>query len=191
MSQVETESVQDSNTTALRHALGCFVTGVTVVTTRGAGGVPYGFTANSFTSVSLDPPLVLVCVGHEVEGLEAFRTCAGFAVNMLSDSQRAISETFASERPDRFAGARWRGGTYGSPLFDGCVAFLECESWQRIAAGDHMILIGRVIAFAHSAGRPLAYWRGSYLSLPRAAGAEPAGECAGPPDSLSARDLHS
>ena len=155
---------------ALRQALGCFVTGVTVVTTRDAAGVPHGFTANSFTSVSLDPPLVLVCVGHEVEGLEAFRTCAGFAVNMLSESQRAISDTFASDRPDRFAEVRWREGTRGAPLLDGCVAFLECESRQRIAAGDHMILIGRVTAFTHSAGRPLAFWRGSYLSLPLDAG---------------------
>lgn len=180
MSKVETEPVRESNTAALRQALGCFVTGVTVVTTRGVGGVPHGFTANSFTSVSLDPPLVLVCVGHEVEGLEAFRTCAGFAVNMLSESQRAISDTFASDRPDRFAEVRWREGTHGSPLLDGCVAFLECESRQRIAAGDHMILIGRVTAFAGSAGRPLAFWRGSYLSLPLDAGAESDGGCGGP-----------
>ena len=170
MSEVEKESARSSNTAALRQALGCFVTGVTVVTTRDAAGVPHGFTANSFTSVSLDPPLALVCVGHEVEGLEAFRTCAGFAVNMLSESQRAISDTFASDRPDRFAEVRWREGARGAPLLDGCVAFLECESRQRIAAGDHMILIGRVTAFAHTAGRPLVFWRGRYLGLPRDAG---------------------
>ena len=168
MSNAEAESAQGPDVGALRQALGCFVTGVTVVTTRDAAGVPHGFTANSFTSVSLDPPLVLVCVGHEVEGLEAFRECAGFAVNILSESQRAISRTFASDCSDRFADARCRAGSYGSPILDGCVASLECETWQRSEAGDHMILIGRVLAFEHTTGRPLAFWRGSYLSLPPA-----------------------
>jgi flavin reductase (DIM6/NTAB) family NADH-FMN oxidoreductase RutF len=166
VSRIEPASGQGPDTAALRRALGCFVTGVTVVTTRGAGGLPHGFTANSFTSVSLDPPLLLVCVGHAVESLEVYRECEGFAINVLADSQRAISDTFATKHPDRFAGVRWREGSYGSPLLEGCVASLECASWQRIEAGDHMILIGRVVALEHSTGRPLAFCHGSYLSLP-------------------------
>ena len=151
---------------ALRRVLGSFVTGVTVVTTRDADGVPHGFTANSFTSVSLDPPLVLVCVGHAVEDLEVYRECGRFAVNILADSQRVISETFATEQPERFAGIRWRQGPCGSPILEGCVASLECISGQRIEAGDHMILIGRVVACEYSDGGPLVFCRGSYLSLP-------------------------
>ena len=150
----------------LRRALGCFVTGVTVVTTRDADGAPLGFTASSFTSVSLDPPLVLVCVGHEVERLAVYRRCSEFAVNVLGDSQRALSVRFATEHPDRFAGVRWREGAHGVPILEGCIAALECASWRRIEAGDHMILIGRVLRCEDSSHRPLVYWRGSYRRVP-------------------------
>ena len=165
MSEVEPASGRGPDTAALRRALGCFATGVTVVTARDAGGGPQGFTANSFTSVSLDPPLVLVCVGREVEGLEVYRECEGFAVNILADSQQAISETFATDLPDRFAGVRWREGAHGSPILDGCIAALECAAWRRIEAGDHLILIGRVLAFERSSGHPLAFCHGRYASL--------------------------
>ena len=150
---------------ALRRALGCFVTGVTVVAARDAGGAPHGFTASSFTPVSLDPPLVLVCVGREVERLDVYRRCSRFAVSVLGDSQRAISERFATEHQDRFAGVRWREGSHGLPILDGCIAALECATWRRIEAGDHMILIGRVLRCEDSTARPLAYWRGSYHGL--------------------------
>ena len=166
MSGGEAASDRGPDTAALRRALGCFVTGVTVVTARGPGGVPHGFTASSFTSVSLDPPLVLVCVGHEVEGLDVYRRCSEFAVNVLGDSQRALSDRFATERPDRFAGVRWREGSRGVPILEGCIASLECASWRRIEAGDHMILVGRVLRCEDSDDRPLAYWRGSYRRLP-------------------------
>ena len=166
MSDNEPLTDASPDTATLRRALGCFVTGVTVVTTRDAGGVPLGFTANSFTSVSLDPPLVLVCVGHEVEGLDVYRRCSRFAINVLGDSQRALSDRFATERPDRFGGVRWRDGAHGVPILEGCIAALECTSWRRIEAGDHMILIGRVLRCEDSGGRPLVYWRGSYRCLP-------------------------
>ena len=166
MSNVEPASGQGTDTAALRRALGCFVTGVTVVTARGADSLPHGFTANSFTSVSLSPPLVLVCVGHAVRGFEVYRECDEFAINVLADSQQPIANAFATELPDRFAGVRWREGSYGSPILEGCVASLECASWRRIEAGDHMILVGRVLAFEDSTGGPLAFCRGSYLSLP-------------------------
>ena len=162
---MEPASGRGTDSAALRRALGCFVTGVTVVTARGADGRPHGFTANSFTSVSLDPPLVLVCVGEETEDLEVYRQCTKFAVNVLGDSQQAISERFATEHSDRFAGVCWREGSYGSPILEGCIASLECAAWRRIEAGDHLILIGRVLVCEDSTDRPLAYWRGRYRSL--------------------------
>ena len=171
MSNAEAASAQGPNPVALRRALGCFVTGVTIVTARGIDGRPHGFTANSFTSVSLDPPLVLVCVGHETECFEVYRQCPRFAINVLGDSQRAISDRFATEHSNRFAGVCWREGSYGSPILEGCIASLECAAWQRIEAGDHMILVGRVLVCEDSTDRPLAYWRGRYRSLPLDCGA--------------------
>ena len=165
MSGVEPPPDGSPDTGTLRRALGCFVTGVTVVTTRDAGGAPHGFTANSFASVSLDPPLVLVCVGHEVENLDVYRRCSEFAINVLGDSQRSLSNRFAAVQPDRFAGVLWRLGTHGAPILEGCIAALECAPWRRIEAGDHMILIGRVLRCEASDERPLAYWRGSYRRL--------------------------
>ena len=180
MNEIEPASARVADATAaLRQALGCFVTGVTVVTACGADGLPHGFTASSFTSVSLSPPLVLVCVGHATESFEVYRECSEFAVNVLGDSQRALSDRFAMEHPDRFAGVRWRRGSCGVPILEGCIASLECAAWRRVEAGDHMILIGRVLEFEHSPDRPLAYWRGGYRSLPL----DPAGrlrEDAGP-----------
>lgn len=166
MNAVEPPADGGPDAESLRRALGCFVTGVTVVTARDSGGAPHGFTANSFTSVSLNPPLVLVCVGHEVENHAVYRRCSGFAVNVLGDSQRALSDRFATEHPDRFAGVRWRAGTHGAPMLEGCIAALECAPWRRIEAGDHLILIGRVLRCEDSDDRPLAYWRGSYRRLP-------------------------
>ena len=174
MSDFEPAADRDLDTAALRQALGCFVTGVTVVTTRDAGGAPRGFTANSFTSVSLRPPLVLVCVGNEALEAEVYRDCPEFAINVLGDAQQAVSDRFATDRGDRFAGLRWREGSRGSPILEGSLASLECASWRRIDAGDHMILIGRVLAFEHATEHatehpthgPLAYFRGRYVKMP-------------------------
>lgn len=166
MSGREPEADRGPDTAALRRALSRYVTGVTVVTTRDAGGAPLGFTANSFTSVSLEPPLVLVCVGHDVESLDVFRRDREFAINVLGESQRALSDRFATEHPDRFAGMRWREGSHGAPILDGCIASLECAPWRRVEAGDHMILIGWVRRCEASGDRPLVYWRGGYRRLP-------------------------
>lgn len=156
---------EGSDAAALRRTLGCFVTGVTVVTARGSDGAAYGFTANSFTSVSLDPPLVLVCVGDGVQGVEAFRACERFAVNILSDSQQALSRSFADDTPNRFPAADWRDGPHGSPILGDGLGWLECAAERRIDAGDHMILVGRVLAHERSNRRPLVYYRGGYSSL--------------------------
>lgn len=148
----------------LRRAFGCFVTGVTIVTTVADGG-PRGFTANSFTSVSLDPPLLLVCVAKSAGSYDIFRRAPSFAVNILHRDQREISATFASPRDDKFAGLRWITGETGSPLLSECAAWFDCSSYDQIEAGDHTILIGRVLAFSHTPLSPLGYHRGGYLGL--------------------------
>ena len=148
-----------------RKALSCFLTGVTVVTTIDDDGQARGFTANSFTSVSLDPPLVLVCIADSAQSYDVFATAAHFGINILADDHREISNIFASKRPDKFADVAWTPGHQGAPVFDEAVAWLDCATHDRVDAGDHMILIGRVVGHFHSARRPLGYCRSNYLSL--------------------------
>ena len=150
---------------AFRKALSCFLTGVTVVTTVDDDGQPRGFTANSFTSVSLDPPLVLVCIADTAQSYEVFSTTAHFGVNILAEDHREVSNTFASMNPDKFAHVAWTPGHQGAPVFDEAVAWLDCRLHDRVDAGDHMILIGRVVDHFHSARRPLGYCRSNYLAL--------------------------
>lgn len=143
--------------------LGRFVTGVTVVTTVDAQGDLRGFTANSFSSVSLDPPLVLVCLGKGASSYGAFSSCGGFAVNILADSQRDLSRIFASSGGEKFSGTPFRKGVTGSPVLEDVHAWIECTMHQRVEAGDHVILIGRVVDFGEGEGRPLTYYGGKYL----------------------------
>lgn len=150
---------------ALRQAFGSFMTGVTVVTTRDASGTPVGFTANSFTSVSLEPPLLLVCPGRFLSSYDSFATCSYFAINILAEGQEAVSNTFASFKGDRFAQVAHRPDARGIPLIDGAIAQFSCATHQTVEAGDHCLLIGRVEAFSHSASRGLGYAGGRYFSL--------------------------
>lgn len=147
-----------------RRALGSFLTGVTIVTTIGPEGEPRGFTANSFTSVSLDPPLVLVCVAHKALGHPVFATSKSFAINVLSEDQKAASGIFASKAADKFASVVWQPGQTGSPVLDGSVAFFDCDLERLVEAGDHSILIGRVRAFQQNSAQPLGYCRGAYVT---------------------------
>ncbi len=149
----------------LRRALGTFVTGVTVVTACEPDGNPRGFTANSFTSVSLDPPLVLVCIAKTSASCQIFCQVAAFAVNILADSQRVVSACFASRKADRFGETAWHRAASGVPLIEGAVSWFDCMRHEVIDAGDHVILIGRVTSFADSAASPLAYARGDFLDL--------------------------
>jgi len=148
----------------LRKALGTFMTGVTVVTTVDEDGHPRGFTANSFTSVSLDPPLILVCVDHNALSYPVYAATGRFAVNILAEGQRQLSGIFAGKAPDKFSYTSWHSGKTGSPLIDGSVAWLDCRVHERIEAGDHLVLIGRVVDFEHSVESPLGYFRGAYLT---------------------------
>ncbi len=147
-----------------RRALGSFLTGVTIVTTVSAEGEPRGFTANSFTSVSLEPPLVLVCIAKKALGHSAFSTSRGFAINILSENQKAESGIFASKAADKFAAVAWQSGQSGNPLIEGSVAVFDCAMEQVVDAGDHSILIGRVRDFTHNGAQPLGYSRGTYVT---------------------------
>lgn len=164
------------DTRALRDAFGAFPTGVTVVTTRGPDGTPVGFTANAFTSVSLDPPLLLVCPAKSLSSYPVFEACTVFAVNVLAEGQEAVANTFAGFKGDRFARISWHQDTAGRPLIDGAAARFSCTVHDRVDAGDHLILLGRIDGFARSDERGLGYAAGGYFSLglERQAGKPPA-----------------
>lgn len=149
---------------ALREAFGCFMTGVTVVTNHDASGKPVGFTANSFSSVSMDPPLLQVSIANTSANLTSFIEGAGFAVNILSEGQKDISATFARPSEDRFANVCWWAGPVGSPLIAGVSAWFDCTLEQAIPAGDHTILLGRIGAFEAAQIPGLGYYRGAYVT---------------------------
>ncbi len=149
----------------LRAAFSTFLTGVTVVTTSASDGTPVGFTANSFTSVSLDPPLLLVCLSNTLNCLEAFEQAQHFAVNILSSSQQDVSNTFAAYDGDRFEKASHRTGNNGCPLLNDCCAWFECKIHQRVDAGDHTIYIGKILDYQYEESDPLGYSRQGYFSL--------------------------
>jgi flavin reductase (DIM6/NTAB) family NADH-FMN oxidoreductase RutF len=157
---------------AFRDALGCFATGVTIVTTSGADGAPIGFTANSFTSVSLDPPLILFNLNRHAHSLAIFEGCAHFAVNILAEHQIALSSRFAATDGDKWQGVAFAAGTSGCPLLDGAIASLECTRHAVHEGGDHRIFVGRVLAMRMGgAAMPLVFWRGAYRRVGRVLGA--------------------
>ena len=149
----------------LRRAFGTFATGVTIVTTAGEDAKVYGFTANSFTSVSLDPPLLLVNIAKSAYGVQIFTGARGFAVNILAEKQRELSNTFASRGADKFANTSWTTKSTGSPVFDDVIAWFDCEFFNQVDAGDHVILIGKVLDYGYSSDSPLAFCWGAYLSF--------------------------
>ena len=136
-----------------------------MVTTVDVDGTPRGFTANSFTSVSLNPPLVLVGIAKSASSCAVFERCLDFAVNVLAGDQVAVSTLFATKSHDRFAQASWRPGVQGSPIFDGVAASFQCRRFDWMEAGDHVLMIGEVLAFDHAPQVPLAYCRGAYVDL--------------------------
>lgn len=150
----------------LRDALGCFATGVTVITTSDANGAPLGFTANSFTSVSLDPPLVLFCIKRESANVEALRNRAAFAVNVLHIGQQAISTRFVSKTEDRFAETEWEHWDYQVPIILDAMANFECAIRDVIDGGDHFVVIGLVKRVHFDSSRdPLLYFQGKYRRI--------------------------
>ncbi len=152
---------------AFRDALGCFATGVCVAATRDRTGAPVGVTVNSFTSVSLDPPLVLFCLDRAAESLQAFLDSESFTVTMLAEDQREVSSNFAL-RPtaERWDGVSTAALVSGSPVIRGGLAALDCARHAVHDGGDHVILVGRVLSIQSRAdGRPLLYFRGAYGAL--------------------------
>jgi flavin reductase (DIM6/NTAB) family NADH-FMN oxidoreductase RutF len=149
-----------------RKVLGHFATGVTVVTTRlHPADEPWGFTVNAFTSVSLEPPLVLVCVGHNSQSSKAMEEAKHFAVNFLTAEQESVSRLFASRAADRFANLAHSKGPHGSPLLDGCLGFVECKKLATHHHGDHAIVIGEVLEAHFTHGEPLLYYGSGYRRL--------------------------
>jgi 3-hydroxy-9,10-secoandrosta-1,3,5(10)-triene-9,17-dione monooxygenase reductase component len=153
---------------ALRDAFGSFATGVTIVTTCGPGGVDIGLTANSFSSVSLDPPMVLWSLARTSLNMDAFRSSGHFAVHILSANQEALSSRFASKGIDRFEGLALDRGPDGVPLLPDCMARFACKLAYQYEGGDHVIFVGEIVDFSHSARKPLVFHGGRYgMLLPR------------------------
>ena len=150
----------------LRDALGCFATGVTVVTCLNAHGEPAGITVNSFTSVSLEPPLLLVCLHKEAVSAAALTEASHFAINVLQTGQQPASITFSTRVEDRFGTMAWSCGEAGAPILKDSLGVFECERFAVYDGGDHHILVGQVIKASFDAGLdPLLYFRGRYRRL--------------------------
>lgn len=149
---------------SLRNALGQFATGITVATTT-HDGEPLGMTVNSFTSVSLEPPLVLWSVGRQSHLFEAFANCERYAINVLHSGQSELSNLFASSLSDRFGNTQWQMSELGLPLFKDCRTHFQCEVRERIDAGDHVILLAEVLEFSSSQHPPLVFFGGDYRTL--------------------------
>jgi len=163
--RVRTVSARD-----FRRACGRFSTGVTIASVVDPLGAPHGLTVNSFTSVSLGPPLVLVAIAHSASVIEAFRSARYFGVNVLAAGQRALSERFALKGHDRFDGLAWHPGETGVPLLPGTLAEIECAARHRFAAGDHDLFVGEMVRAVVRDGEPLLYYSGRYHELGNVAG---------------------
>lgn len=149
-----------------RDALGTFSTGITVVTTTHNNSKPVGITVNSFTSVSLDPPLVLWCLDNDAESYNIYATCKNFAVHILHQDQEEISKLFATKYSSKFTNLEWHSGEFGSPILNDFFTCFQCETETTYAGGDHLILLGRVKSFeTHKDRPPLVYHGGNYQAL--------------------------
>lgn len=148
-----------------RAALGRFASGVTVVTTRDKSGRLHGITVSAFSSVSLEPPMVLVCIEKSAGSHRAFGESTFFNVNILDESQQHFSDLFASHLPDKFAGVEYIENSSGLPLLKNALVHLECRLVYAHEGGDHTIFVGEVQAAAAGDGKPLIYFHGAYRKL--------------------------
>jgi flavin reductase (DIM6/NTAB) family NADH-FMN oxidoreductase RutF len=148
-----------------RDACARFATGVSVATVTAPDGSPQGLTVSSFTSVSIQPPLILICVDSACTILAHFRANPFFAINVLSDAQRHLSVNFAAKTESKFEAIEWVPGVYGSPLLHDCLARFQCRVDRIVEAGDHAILIGAVLDVQAFPGEPLLYFNRSYRTL--------------------------
>jgi flavin reductase (DIM6/NTAB) family NADH-FMN oxidoreductase RutF len=150
---------------SFRAALGRFASGVTVVTTCDASGRDHGMTVSAFCSASLDPPLVLACIGHEASMHGVVLKADRFGVSILATEQEPLARRFADQRSDRFDGVGYTRGKLGVALLDDALAQLECLVVERHEAGDHTIVVGQVESAVCFQGRPIVYYRGGYTQL--------------------------
>jgi flavin reductase (DIM6/NTAB) family NADH-FMN oxidoreductase RutF len=151
---------------AFRAVLGRFASGVTIVTVRGTNDRDYGMTVSAFSSVSLEPPLVMVCIGEEASLKPMIAEATHYGVSILASDQEPLSRRFAAHG-ERFDGIGFTRGENGMALIDGALAFMECRIIARHRAGDHTIVIGEVEAAGVADQRPLLYYRGGYAQLER------------------------
>jgi len=150
----------------LRRVMGHFATGVTVVTTKDGADTPFGLTANAFASLSLQPPLVLVCVDKGAHCYSCFERSKIFAVNVLAEGQEEISRRFATKGAEKFNGIPWHKGESGVALLDGAIGHIECKVASSYDGGDHTIYVGEVLRAATAGERPLIFFQGKYHRLP-------------------------
>jgi flavin reductase (DIM6/NTAB) family NADH-FMN oxidoreductase RutF len=147
-----------------RTAMGHFASGVTVVTTR-SGGEPVGLTVSAFCSLSLDPPLVLVCIEKSVRSHDAIQGAGSFAVNILASDQEHLSRRFASSADEKFESVGLREGLDDLPLLEGALTVVQCRVREELEGGDHTIFVGEVVEVEVGSGEPLLYYRGGYREL--------------------------
>ena len=148
-----------------REVLGHFATGVTIITATDEGE-PVGLAANSFTSLSLDPPLVLFCVGNSSSTWPRIEHAGTFAVNILGEGHEELSQLFATRGADRFSQTSWHAGVSGAPVLDEAIAYLDCRLEAQYPGGDHTIVVGRVLDLDLREGaRPLLFYRGRYSRM--------------------------
>lgn len=151
------------NSEEFRHALGRFASGVTVVTVADEQGQATGLTVSAFSSVSLDPPLILVCIDNRSTSIPVIQSVGSFAVNMLTDAQSQLSNRFASRDANKFEGVAWTKGEFGMPLLEGALGQLECSVAKVVDAGDHTIFLGQVEStHVSDSAQPLLYFNGNY-----------------------------
>ena len=152
---------------SFRAAVGSFAAGVTIITTLDETGAPQALTATAFSSVSMSPPLCLVCIDKRARTYRPLLLKGRFAVNILGADQKWLSARFASAVTDRFAAVPWVPGVAtGCPILDGALAWMECRVVEIHSGGDHDIFLGRPISVQVQDGAPLVYWRGRYSTLP-------------------------
>ncbi len=149
----------------LRRTLGCFATGIAVVTTKDEHTPPSGMTINSFSSVSLDPPLILWSLSRDSARLDIFQKAEYFAINILAEDQLNLCQHFSSTKSDLFTDIAWQPSTHGQPLLEAVVASLECRTWKLYEGGDHIIILGEVLAHQNQDKPPLIFSKGQLTSL--------------------------
>lgn len=148
-----------------RAALGNFTSGVTVVTTKDANDKLHGLTVSAFSSVSMNPPLILICIQKSTPSHYAFAESKAFVVNILSDSQKEISNQFAFKHEDKFSGIDYKIGILNIPVLENCLVNLECSVKHSYDGGDHTIFVGQIENAIINEGNPLVYWKGNYRDL--------------------------